>query len=493
MGKENDLRLLIKSGTPLIIIETDEETRAVELFHRVLGDVLRPLFRWSITEGLKRLDIQTSDFGRNSREPEVVLSNISSSTDASIYLLLDFHPYLTDPTNCRRLREVAIAHHQVGHTVVLISPEIKLPAELQAYAARIEMSLPDKPALEMMVREEAFRWSQKNDGQRVKVNRKSLSLLIQNLVGLTLQDAQRLARNAIHNDGAITDNDIEAVMEQKFKLLNRTGVLSYEYELIEFESVAGLSVLKQWILQRKPVFQKGGSDLGLDPPKGVLLLGVQGCGKSLAAKAVASGFGVPLLRLDFGSIYNKYHGETERNLRESLESAEVMAPCVLWIDEIEKGLSVSDSDSGTSKRVLGTLLTWMAEREQPVFMVATANDIQSLPPELMRKGRFDEIFFVDLPKSGVRERIFEIHLERRNQQPDNFDYPLLAKASEGFSGSEIEQAVVSALYTALAAESELTTQMLVDAMAMTKPLSIVMSEQIAALRAWASERTVMAD
>ncbi|MDX1569064.1 MAG: AAA family ATPase [Xanthomonadales bacterium] len=502
MGKEDDLKLLVRSGTALIVIESHEENRVVDMFTRLLvpgpneshlSGTLKPLYKWSATDGLVRLDLEVADFGAEHREPELVLDHIARNRDPSIYLLLDFHPYLSDPLNVRRIREIALEHHERPHTVAMISPALKLPPELLPHAARIELSMPSDDVLEKLVREEAFRWSRRHDGRRVKVNRKSLAMLVQNLKGLALEDARRLARNAIYNDGAITEVDLESVMVEKFKILNRGGILHYAYDLIEFDDIAGLGRLKRWLRERQQVFVDGAEEYGLDPPKGVLLLGVQGCGKSLAAKAVASGFGVPLLRLDFGNLYNKYHGETERNLRESLRSAEVMQPCVLWIDEIEKGLSTSDSDSGTSKRVLGTLLTWMAERKGRVFLVATANDIEALPPELVRKGRFDEIFFVDLPKPDVRERIFEIHLTKRKQDAERIDLTRLAELSEGFSGAEIEQSVVSALYSAMADATELSTERIAEAISATRPLSVVMAERIAHLRRWASERCVPAD
>jgi SpoVK/Ycf46/Vps4 family AAA+-type ATPase len=494
MGKEQDLLLLIKSGAPLVVIETDEELRAIDMFQRLLVDALRPLFKWSIASGLDRIDVALSDFGIKNDQPEMVLDHIARNIDPSIYLLLDFHPFLEDPINVRRLREIALRHNVAEHTVVLISPELQLPEELKGQAATVGLSLPDDKTLDRMVREEAFAWSRKNDGRRVTISRESLAMLIRNLRGLTFNDARHVARNAIYNDGAISNMDLPRVMEEKFKLLNRDGVLSFEYENINFDDIAGLRKLKQWIIDRKPIFESDEENpYGLEAPKGVLLLGVQGCGKSLAAKAVAAGFGVPLMRLDFGSIYNKYHGETEKNLRESLSSAEVMAPCVMWIDEIEKGISVGDSDGGTSKRVLGTLLTWMAERKSKVFLIATANDIESLPPELIRKGRFDEIFFVDLPKHPVRAKIFEIHINKRKQDAAQFDLEALATASDGFSGAEIEQAVVSGLYASMAAEKPLSVDQILSAIQSTRPLSVVMAERIDYLRSWASERTVNAD
>jgi len=259
--------------------------------------------------------------------------------------------------------------------------------------------------------------------------------------------------------------------------------------------VAGARRLKRWVEQRRAVFTGAQPPPGLDPPKGMLLLGVQGCGKSMLAKAVASGFGVPLLRLDFGTLYDKFHGETEKNLRAALASAEQLAPAVLWIDEIEKGLASGggDGDGGVSRRVLGYLLTWMAERKSKLFLVATANQIDALPPELLRKGRFDEIFFVDLPVAEVREELFATHLRKRALEPQRFDLAALAAASEGFSGAEIEQAVVAALYAAHAAGAPLSDFVLRGELKQTRPLSVVMAEQVQALREWARGRTVAAD
>jgi SpoVK/Ycf46/Vps4 family AAA+-type ATPase len=282
-------------------------------------------------------------------------------------------------------------------------------------------------------------------------------------------------------------------MHAKYELLGRDTLLSFEYETAKFSEVGGMARLKQWLEVRRNFFL--GEDTSLDPPKGILLLGVQGCGKSLAAKAAAGIFGVPLLRFDFGVLYNKYYGETERNLRRALETAGLMSPCVLWMDEIEKGVATSstDDDDGLSRRVLGELLTWMSEKKKPVFLVATANDILRLPPELIRKGRFDEIFFVDLPSAQNRRDILTIHLRKRNLDPARFDLEALIKATDGFSGSEIEQAVVSAMYTAHAQGREVSQADLLAEFQQTRPLSVVMAEKVEALREWASTRTVACD
>ena len=282
------------------------------------------------------------------------------------------------------------------------------------------------------------------------------------------------------------------LIQNKIELLNRNGVLSFEPDTAKFADIGGVDKLKAWLNKRKPVFQGEVEAKGLPVPKGIMLLGVQGCGKSLAAKVVAGMWEAPLLRLDIGAIYNKYIGETERNTRDSLQIAEALAPCILWIDEIEKGFSTRGDDNGTSQRVLGTFLTWMAEKTAGVFIVATANDIQALPPELVRKGRLDEIFFVDLPDAATRKEIFIIHLKKRGLNPEGFYLDALAAATEGFSGSEIEQAVVSGLYSALGGAGRLDPETLLQELKATKPLSIIMAEKIAGLRAWAADRTVPA-
>ena len=386
-----------------------------------------------------------------------------------------------------------MAHQTLGHTLVLLSHELELPEELAALAARYQLSLPDEDTILKLVREEAAAWSAHNDRRKVATDAQTLDRLVKNLRGLTVSDARRLARKAIVDDGAITEADLPAVMKAKYDLLDQGGVLAFEFETEQFADVGGLRNVKRWLELRRPVFLDRKNAPALEPPRGLLLVGVQGCGKSLAAKAVAGVFGIPLLRLDFGTLYNKFFGESERNLRQALATAGLMAPCVLWIDELEKGIATDGHDGGTSRRILGTLLTWMAEREAPVFLVATANEIDALPPELVRKGRFDEIFFVDLPNGEIRAVIFSIHLGKRGLNSNDFDLMALARASEGFSGAEIEQAVVAAMYSAHAASRNPSTDDLLAELARTRPLSALMDQRIEALRRWARGRTVAAD
>jgi len=484
MNGNHDLELILGSRTPIVIIESQDEARILELLQSITlrraSTKYLPLFRWTITDGLQRLDISLEPQAINS-EPTDVLKHIRAVSKPGLYVLLDFHPFLEDPVHVRLIKDICIQFRRVERQIVLISHKVTIPDELEVFCARFNMALPNEQERTHIVKKTIDEYGADNPGSPVQVDPKAHNLLIQNLAGLSYSDTRRLARNAIYFDGAISKSDLPQVMQAKYELLNRGGALQFEYDTATFGDVGGLSRLKEWLSQRRPA------------PKGILLLGIQGCGKSLAAKATAAIFGVPLLRLDFGAIYDKYHGETERKLRESLKTADIMSPCVLWIDEIEKGIAGRGGETGTSQRVLGTFLTWMAEKKTHVFIVATANDISTLPPELVRKGRFDEIFFVDLPTPKIRASILAIHLSNRDQALGRFDIDSLANAMEGFSGAEIEQAVVAALYAAHAQKQQLETAHIRSEIEMTKPLSVVLSERISVLRQWAAGRTVSCD
>ena len=496
MDGQHDLKVILRSRTPIIVIETRDEARMLEMLQTIsisaAGENYQPLFQWTVTDGLQRLDIALEPQAVNS-QPTDVLKHIRAVSKPGIYVLLDFHPFLDDPVHVRLIKDICIRYRDIPRQIVLISHTVKLPAELEAFSAKFDMSLPSEKERRNIVRKVADQWVAENPGSRVKADSKAHEMLIQNLAGLTYADTEQLARNAIFVDGAITKSDLPGVMQAKYELLNRGGALQFEYDTARFGDVGGMSRLKTWLQQRRSVFRGDGKAAHLDSPKGIVLLGVQGCGKSLAAKATAGIFGVPLLRLDFGAIYDKYHGETERKLRESLQTADVMSPCVLWIDEIEKGIAGRGGETGTSQRVLGTFLTWIAENKNQVFVVATANNINALPPELVRKGRFDEIFFVDLPSKATRAEILRIHLARRDQDPANFDIESIAANADGFSGSELEQAIVSGLYAAHAQGDTLSTEHILQELTLTRPLSVVMHEQIAQLRQWADGRTVPCD
>jgi len=486
-----DLEALIRSRTPLIVIETEEEPRVVNVVRAIAERLKLKSYRWTVTDGLK--SYQPADQPHQSVLKSLeVLAYIKSEARYSLFVLLDFHPFLDDPVHVRSLKDIALSYNTHWSTVLLVSTRLSIPEELKAHTARFQLPLPTVEELKGIVQDEARRWGGEQGGQSVHTTHEALDLLARNLTGLTATDARRLVRKAVQDDGVISQSDLPEVMRAKCELLGGDGLVTFEYDTARFADVGGLNRLRRWLEIRKTYFSHS-SDTKLDPPRGVLLLGVQGCGKSLAARATAGVFGVPLLRLDFGMLYNKYYGETERNLRGALNTAEVLAPCVLWIDEIEKGAAVGDQDGGLSHRVLGTLLTWMSERKKPVFLVATANDISKLPPELVRKGRFDEIFFVDLPSPEVRHEIFVIHLRKRGLKPEGFDVAALVATSEGFSGSELEQAIVSAMYVAAASERGMAQEDLLNELQQTRPLSVVMGERVAALRDWAAERTVPAD
>lgn len=494
MTDARDLALMIRSRTPLIVVESHDEKRVLEL---VAGIAMRQglaCHEWTAVRGLERGGLARSVVPETPRalEPEAVLTEIIRDGGPAIYALCDFHPYFRDePKLVRLVREIALDYERLHCTLVFISHRLELPPELTRLGARFEMALPDSETLMAIVREQAEDWARAHPGQRVRTDRGTLERLIGNLRGVSEADARRLIRHAIFTDGAITESDLPAVNRLKFELIGADGVLALEYDTPTLDAVAGLSRVKRWLDKRRRAL--GGDGEGKDRPRGILLLGVQGGGKSLAARCIAGELGLPLLRLDFGALYNKFIGETERNLRESLRQAESMAPCVLWMDEIEKGLDVRGSDNSTSRRVLGTLLTWLAENSTQVFVAATANDIQALPPELLRKGRLDEIFFVDLPGEDARRHILTIHLEKRDCDPDSLDLDVLVAHSEGFTGAEIEQAVVSARYAAASRNGKVDTEALRRALDGTVPLSITMAESLAALRAWASERCVPAD
>lgn len=494
MNDSRDLQLILDSGTPIVAIETTDELRVLDLLKTLAlaqgAKSYRPLFRWTVTDGLQRLDLDLEP-QRHNAEPEEVLRHIRAVDKPGIYALLDFHPFLNDPVNVRLLKDVALGARSARLVVLLIGHRIEIPHELVSHAARFALRMPTAAERHAIV-ERCIGEYREETGAKTAVDATALELLVQNLAGLAHSDTERLARNAIRDDGAITASDVPAVMKAKHELLARSGALSFEYETVPLEDVAGFRKLKTWLTQRRSAFSAD-RPAALDPPKGLLLIGVQGCGKSLAAKAAASAFGLPLLRLDVGALYNKYHGETERNLREALRCAETLSPCVLWLDEIEKAVATGHDESGTARRVLGTLLTWLAERKSPVFLVATANQVAELPPELIRKGRFDEVFFVDLPSPTHRAEILAIHLRRRGVAPERVNLAELAAATDGFSGAELEQGVVAALYAAHAAGVTAGPEHFLAAFRQTQPLAVLMAERVAALRTWAAGRTVAAD
>ena len=410
--------------------------------------------------------------------------------------MLDLAGHLKDERTLRTLREAIAKLAGSGCTLVLIDQHDEVPPVIKATTTtRMEISFPDEQELTEIVKR-TLREVNEERPISVNLNKRELDVVVRNLRGLTRRQARQVIIDSVAHDRRFDADDINHILSLKRQALGAVGLLNFVEAPTSLDEIGGLRRMKQWLASRQDALSDEASDFGIPPPRGVLMLGVQGAGKSLAAKAVATAWKRPLLRMDVGALYDKYIGESERKLRDALRQAEMMSPIVLWIDEIEKAFAsaaAQSSDGGLSKRMFGALLTWMQEHRAPVFLIATANDIEALPPELLRKGRFDEIFFVDLPDLDARAQIFAIHLKKRKRDPKQFDVALLAQESEGFSGAEIEQSVISALHDAFAAKQELKTEHILNALKNSPPLSVTMSEKVAELREWAQGRCVPAD
>ncbi len=488
-----DLAILFRSRNPLVICETVEEKRFEALVRAVAGELDFPVATWSAASGLSPCHpadaAGTTDLG-------VALREIRAATGDGVWLLKDPQAHLENAATLRALRETAQEFAGSTRTLVLVGPSMPPKPELDDLEVRFELELPGPDELRQLVADTIRRLARDSPGTRVELSREDLVGLVSDLQGLTMFEAERALARAVVEDNALSSADRAGIRESKKALVESGGLLDFVAAPEGLDQIGGLERLKKWIATRRVGFFPRPGEKPLEPPKGILLLGVQGCGKSLAAKAVASSWGLPLLALDAGRLLAPYIGESERNLRDAFKRVERIAPCVLWVDEIEKAfVSVrsNESDGGVSKRLLGALLTWMQDRTEKIFLVATANSVEDLPPELIRKGRVDEIFFVDLPGLTARQEIFRLHLAKRGAAPDRFDLALLADASRGFSGAEIEQVIVSALYESRAAGIALDTASILVSLRSTRPLSVVRAEKIAALRAWAAERCVPAD
>ena len=487
-----DLELLIRSRYGLIVLETEEQDRAEMLLGHLADRLGLPLFIWTRSKGLRRSDLPSGIYG--TADPAGALAHVEGAEIGAVYQFRDLGPYLGDAALAARLKDAARALSERPGALILTGAAEPLPEQVRPLAASVRLDGPTPEEygslLDHIVRDLSAR-----QPVRVELSAQDRARLIANLRGLTLLEAEKLLTRAIIEDGRLSADDLAHVLEAKRAVIEREGLLEYYPVEESMAEVADLATLKDWLAKRRAILAapERAAEFGLPFPKGVLLLGVPGCGKSLCAKAVSMEWGLPLLRLDTAALYNKYIGETEKNFKRAMSVAERVAPVVLWIDEIEKAFAAGgEEDGGVSQRVLGSFLSWLQDRKGDVFIVATANDVTRLPPELLRKGRFDEIFFVDLPDAESRAAIFRIHLRKRGQDPDRFDLAALASATEGFSGAEIEQAIVSALYTAFSAGTPLTMQLVLEEIARTRPLSETMAERIAALRAWARDRTVSA-
>ncbi len=488
-----DLQLLLQSRYGLIHVDTEEDDRALSLLQHVGERIKVPLFTWSRIEGVHRVDRPGAIF--DTKEPQKAMAHVAAADIPAIYHFHGMGPHLEEEVLRAHLKAGAKKLEEKDGGVVLTGTDIFFPPELDRMTATVVLPTPGEEEYRDLLAHLLRDLSQRQYVE-VDLTKEEMAGLLKHLSGLTLMEAEKILTKAIIEDGRLEAEDIRHVIEAKKAVVEREGLLEYYPVEQTLADIADLATLKAWLGKRRNVVANplGAQEYGLTFPRGVLLLGVPGCGKSLSAKAVSREWGLPLLKFDTSNLYNKYIGESEKNFKRAIRAAERMAPVVLWIDELEKAFAVGGTeDGGVSQRILGSFLSWMQDRKGEVFIVATANDIERLPPEFLRKGRFDEIFFVDLPDGETRREIFRIHLASRGQDPASFDLGALAAGAEGFSGSEIEEVVVSGLYGAFSEGKALTTDDLQREVAVTVPLSVTMAERIAALRTWARRRTVPAN
>jgi len=558
------LKILINSSTPIVVFETAEETRAVNMVRAACSELNMATFEWTIADGLVRsgsnapVEAQKTDKpkvavqsridqtttwtsgGRtqtqtrtilspsgkegdrlttallttlgvdnsaaattgapgsiyNTREPVQALANMESMTVEAVFILKDFHRHLDDPVVVRRLRDVGQKFSANRRTVIITAPEIAVPPELTKLVEYLDLPFPDRDRLREIIHETFTRLSQTYT-LKLQLEADGVDAMAVNLRGLSEEEAERAISQALVARYALCPDSITDVLEAKKQLLRHSGMLEFIDASDNMAGIGGLENLKHWLALRRGAWEDSARAFGLEPPHGMIILGVQGCGKSLCARAVAGEWKLPLVKFDTSAVYDKYIGETEKRIRKVFQVAEGLAPCVLWIDELEKvfagsGPDSASADAGVSSRLLASFLSWMQDRKAPVFVAATCNNVTVLPPELIRKGRFDELFFVDLPNQAERKQIFSIQLSKRKRNPLDFDLDSAASAAKGYSGAEIDAAVQTALYAAYSEKKPVTTQSLLDALAQTVPLSTTRAEEIAELREWAGTRAVPA-
>ncbi len=482
---DTELETLIRARYPIIYVVSWEEKRVEDALRALSQARGKKMYQWTVTQGMV-LDPRSRDEG--TRDPLAALDFVMNSRDQAVFLFKDFHPFLGDVALVRRLRDLTYALKTSYKTLVMLSPLLKLPPELEKEITVVDYGLPSLEDLGSLLDSitESVRANPQVQTQLTSDEREQILKAAQ---GLTATEAENVFAKSLVEKRRF---DVDVVLSEKEQIIRKSAILEYYRASEDFATVGGLDLLKDWMEKRTVAFTEKARDYGLPAPKGILMLGVQGCGKSLSAKAIASLWKLPLLRMDVGKIFGGIVGQSEENIRKAIRVAESTAPNVVWIDELEKGFAGTQSsgisDGGTTARVFGTFITWLQDKTAPCFVVATANDVSALPPELLRKGRFDEIFFVDLPSAAERAEIFAIHLRKRKRDPALFDLVTLAHETAGYSGAEIEQAVVSALYDAFDLEREVTTDDILEVVAQSVPLSLTMKERIDVLRVWAATR-----
>jgi ATP-dependent 26S proteasome regulatory subunit len=497
---EQEIETLIRARYPLLYIVSAEEARVDKILAKVAEHRKKDLFEWSSSIGIapqgSSIQMQRSK-NAPTRDPLLALDQVIEQVEPAIFVFKDFHPYLArgNHATIRKLKEITLHLKNSFKTIIIVSPVLEIPPEIEKEITVLHLPLPDRAELSALldrIAEELRRFKQ----IKIDLDEPGRERLLQAALGLTLSEAENVFARVIVQKERLSGLDVREVLTEKQQIVRKSGLLEY-YEAEEnFETVGGLGLLKEWLVKRSSAFTQEAREFGLAAPKGILLLGVQGCGKSLSAKAVSNLWQLPLLRFDMGRVFGSYVGSSEENIRRAIAVAESVAPAILWVDEIDKAFAGTQgsgmSDAGTSARVFGTFLTWLSEKRSSVFVVATANNISNLPPELLRKGRLDEIFFIDLPLLAERAEIFSIHLARRHRDPAAFDLPTLAKATDQFSGAEIEEVINSALYDAFSSGEQLTTEHLMHVIAASVPIARTMKEQVENLRAWAKGRARLA-
>ena len=497
-----ELEVLIRARYPIIYLVSWEEERIEQYVARIAKKRNKKVLIWTFTQGIVKQGAEPQR-GKgapgSTTDPLAALDAVLEQVEPAIYLFKDFHPFMEE-NRCnlaiiRRLRDVAFHLRDTYKTIIVVAPVLRMSPDLSKDVTVLEFGLPGLEDLDRLLCRITDDVKDKPNIS-ISLSREGRDRLLRAALGLTLKEAENVFAKTLVLDGKLDAEDVTVVFSEKQPIIRKSGLLEYYQSQEKFSQVAGLDNLKDWLTKRGLAFSERAAAFGLPAPRGVLLLGMQGCGKSLCAKAISSFWNLPLLRFDIGRMFGGIVGSSEENVRRAIQTAESVAPAILWIDEVDKAfagsLGSAGSDGGTSARVIGTLLTWLSEKTAPVFVVMTANDVSHLPPELLRKGRLDEIFFVDLPSDIERREVFRIHLEKRGRDPAQFNLVELGRASEGFSGAEIEEAIVSGLFDAFSAEADLSTATILNGLAATVPLSRTMSEELNRLRSWAQGRTRLA-
>jgi SpoVK/Ycf46/Vps4 family AAA+-type ATPase len=486
---QEEINILIQAQYPLIYLVTSEEERterAIAMIAQAKSHQRR-VFVWTVTHGIVEYGQSRHVTQHNTISSEAAIQWVIQQKESGIYIFKDLHPFIDSPVTTRWLRDAIASFKGTQKTIILMSPVQQVPIELEKEVVVLDYPMPDLTELNQVLSQ------QLEQSKTRRTTTETREKLLKAALGLTHDEAEKVYRKAQVKAGRLTEAEVDIVLSEKKQLIRRNGILEYIEEDETLDAVGGLEELKRWLKQRSNAFTERAREYGLPQPKGMLILGVPGCGKSLIAKTTSRLWGLPLLRLDMGRVYDgSMVGRSEANLRNALKTAESISPAILFIDELDKSFAgttgSSDSDGGTSSRIFGSFLTWMQEKTSPVFVMATANRVERLPGEFLRKGRFDEIFFVDLPTPEERQQIFNIHLSKRRRDITRFDVEQLAKVSDGFSGAEIEQALVAAMYEAFAQDREFTQLDIIAAIKATLPLSRTMTEQVTALRDWARQR-----